>query len=91
MTNGRLGSDYLHRKARKRALEMMPEGAICWRCGLPMYHRQALDLDHIIPRVFGGKNGPTRLTHAHCNRADGARLKNKGIRHIHKTKSVKRW
>lgn len=35
-------------------LRALVPGAPCDICGLPMYKRQALDVDHIIPRSQGG-------------------------------------
>jgi hypothetical protein len=63
-----------HRADRKRKLAAFREGDRCPRCGCPMYAWQALDLDHSIPRVFGGIGGPTRLCHRSCNRRAGGRL-----------------
>ena len=75
-TNTERGVGYEHQKARREALASMPEGMPCSKCGLPMYKTQALDLDHVIPRALGGIGGPTRLTHASCNRSSGSRLGN---------------
>src|SRR5204862_1612917 len=50
-------------------------GAPCWRCGKVMLPGQLLDLDHTVPRVYGGR-GPRVMTHAACNRSGGARMGN---------------
>jgi len=66
------GLGWAHRKRRALALAAMRDGDPCWRCGRPMYARQALDLDHVRPRAFGGADGPALLAHASCNRRAGA-------------------
>jgi hypothetical protein len=63
-----------HRAERKRQLARFRDGDPCPLCGRPMYRWQALDLDHVTPRVFGGAGGPSRLVHASENRSRGAAL-----------------
>jgi hypothetical protein len=60
-----------HQRARAIALEMMCDGDPCCLCGRPMYLRQKLDLNHLIPRALGGIGGPRALAHAACNRKQG--------------------
>lgn len=69
-----LGAD--HAADRRRLLAALKDGDLCWRCGQPMYHSQALERDHVIDRALGGKDGPAVLAHAACNRSAGARLGN---------------
>lgn len=69
----RLGSK--HQKQRQQLLPLA-YGRPCPYCGCVMLKGQALDLDHVIPRAFGGKDGPVRIAHAGCNRSAGARLGN---------------
>lgn len=66
-----------HRKARDKALDMMPNGAPCPRCNRPMYKWQRLQLGHVISVAMGGSNGPTRIEHGVCNESAGARLGNR--------------
>jgi hypothetical protein len=68
---------YEHRKARIRALDMMPNGALCPRCNRPMYKWQRLQLGHTVSVAMGGSNGPTRIEHGVCNESAGARLGNR--------------
>jgi hypothetical protein len=42
-----------------------------------MHKWQALDLDHVTPRAFGGASGPAVLAHRYCNRSAGARMGNR--------------
>lgn len=63
-----------HKKARALAIASLIDGTPCRYCGRPMYKRQQLDLDHIVPVALGNGSGPTVLTHAKCNRAAGGRL-----------------
>lgn len=77
MTAGRTtaaGLGWSHQKRRAAALRALCDGDACRLCGRPMFHGQDLDLDHVAPRVLGGHDGPTELTHATCNRAAGGRL-----------------
>jgi len=55
----------------RQALLAKAWGTPCHFCGAPMLPHQALDLDH---HVDG--NGYRGITHAACNRADGARRGN---------------
>ncbi len=81
-----LGAD--HQKARKRLLPLA-YGKPCPICGQTMLRDQFLDLDHSVPRVFGG-NGPVRIVHRRCNRAAGARLGN-SLRRAGKLQTSRRW
>jgi len=63
-----------HKKARALAIANLIDGTPCRYCGRPMYKRQSLDLDHIVPVALGNGSGPTVLTHSKCNRAAGGRL-----------------
>ena len=50
----------------------------CPLCGQTMWPEQALDLDHVVPRAFGGSTGEIgtgRIVHAYCNRAEGPRIR----------------
>lgn len=82
MTERGLGWD--HQKERQRAKDLLVDGTPCGLCSRGMYHWQALDLDHKIPRALGGIGGPTRLVHRKCNRRAGARLGNKMRRRTRK-------
>ncbi len=66
--------DHYHRKMRTA---LLPDayGTACPLCGEVMLESQPLDLDHTIPVVHGGGRGPVRITHATCNRSQGARLR----------------
>lgn len=66
-----------HQADGKRQRASLIDGAPCWRCGLPMYRWQKLDLDHVTPRALGGAGGPAVLAHASCNRSAGATLGNR--------------
>lgn len=68
------GYGWDHQQARKSALEMFTDGTPCPLCGRPMRYYQALDLDHTMPIVFGGRDGNRRLVHARCNRSAGQRI-----------------
>jgi 5-methylcytosine-specific restriction endonuclease McrA len=71
------GLGWQHQQLRKALLAALVPGSRCPRCGEPMWpHFQDLDLDHAVPRVHGGGNGPRRLAHASCNRRHGAELTN---------------
>jgi 5-methylcytosine-specific restriction endonuclease McrA len=65
-----------HQKARAIAISMLRDGVdICRYCRRPMYKRQRLDYDHVVPIVYGGKaNGRRVLTHSRCNRQAGGRI-----------------
>ena len=67
------GYGWDHQQRRTRALAALAGGEPCWRCGRPMYHWQALDLDHVVALALGGGGGD-RLAHAACNRRAGAVL-----------------
>ena len=64
-----------HQK-RRRDLLPLAYGKECPLCGCVMLEGMALELDHVVPRAMGGMDGPVRITHARCNRAAGARLRN---------------
>jgi 5-methylcytosine-specific restriction endonuclease McrA len=64
-------------RLRKQALAQLRDGVdLCPFCRKPMRSWQRLDLDHAVPRMYGGGDETLRLAHAHCNRAAGARLVN---------------
>jgi hypothetical protein len=65
------GLGWEHQQARALALAKLKPGTPCPYCSQGMYRDQALDLDHQVPRVYGGAKGPRRLAHATCNRRDG--------------------
>jgi len=71
------GLGYRHQSARRAALAAMRDGDPCSKCGGPMYRGQKLELDHLIPRAYGGTDGPVALAHQYCNRRAGAVLGNK--------------
>lgn len=69
-----VGLGWGYRKRRDAAIRAMPDGTPCPGCGRPMYREaarnhdgRALHYDHVIPRAFGGHNGPMRLTCSTCN------------------------
>lgn len=64
------GLGWEHQKLRARLLPYA-YGTLCPMCGRVMLRSQRLDLDHAIPRVHGGHNGPRRIVHASCNRRAG--------------------
>lgn len=66
-----------HQRDREIALSMLVPGTPCHYCLRPMYVWQRLDLDHLIPVVNGGANGPKRLAHSRCNRSNGASIGNR--------------
>jgi hypothetical protein len=43
-------------------------------CGRIMEQGDALDLDHQVPRVLGGVDGPKRIVHRSCNTSEGGKL-----------------
>ena len=65
-----------HRAMRRRLLPLA-YGTPCPLCGELMVEGQALDLDHIVPRAFGGRaeDGQVQIAHARCNRANGSRIR----------------
>lgn len=87
MPNKNARYTYAHQKARKEALAIFVEGTRCpfTFCNhAPMYSspevalsrgkaawQGRLALDHVVPVVYGGMNGPTRLTHKSCNEKSG--------------------
>ena len=66
-----------HKRARAIAIATMVDGTPCPFCKLPMRKTQRLDYDHVIPIMFGGIDGPMRLSHSHCNRSVGASAGNR--------------
>jgi 5-methylcytosine-specific restriction endonuclease McrA len=69
-----LGGDH---QATRRRLLPLAYGKVCVYCGDVMLRGQPLDLDHVVPRMFGGAGGPTRMVHSRCNRRMGAILGNR--------------
>jgi hypothetical protein len=68
-------------KGTRRALLPLAYGLPCPMCGHVMNRpgvgpkwSHTLALDHVIPRVMGGQDGPKRICHASCNSRAGARL-----------------
>jgi len=71
------GLGWNHQKERKRLLPLAYFTA-CPLCGETMRPNEALDLDHVVPRCFGGitgEPGAGRIVHARCNRAEGPRIR----------------
>lgn len=66
-----------HRNARAIAIANMVDGTLCPYCHCAMTKLMHLDYDHVVPIVFGGIDGPMRLSHAHCNRSAGAVMGNR--------------
>ena len=64
------GLGWQHQKQRARLLRALVDGTPCAHCGQPMYHTQALQADHTVPRSLGGKVAD-RLLHAWCNMSRG--------------------
>jgi hypothetical protein len=91
LKTGERGLGYAHQQMRKRLLPKA-YGQPCALCGYLMVQGQRLDLDHVIPRKYGGIGGPVRIVHASCNRSQGARLGNR-LRHGVKPldRRVSRW
>jgi len=46
-------------------------GTQCPLCGETMWEGQRLHLDHVVPVIAGGAEGPARVTHARCNMRRG--------------------
>jgi 5-methylcytosine-specific restriction endonuclease McrA len=82
------GLGYAHQRERKRLLPLA-YGKPCPLCGYVMLKEHKLDLDHSVPRVFGGK-GPLRMCHRRCNRSAGARLGN-ALRRSQALQTSRRW
>src|SRR4249920_1408119 len=66
-----------HQKAREAALALFHDGDICPLCRKPMRSWEKLSLDHAIPVVYGGADGPTRLAHASCQNRQGGKLRHR--------------
>lgn len=66
-------NDAEQKRVRKQVLS---EERVCWICGQPPTEDDPLTLDHVVPRVEGGRteraNG--RAAHASCNSRRGAEL-----------------
>jgi 5-methylcytosine-specific restriction endonuclease McrA len=54
-----------------------------------MWPEMPLDVDHEIPRAFGGHDGPLRWAHRRCNQLAGARLG--GKMRSRAQKPTRRW
>lgn len=83
------GLGYAHQQERKRLLPLA-YGKPCPICGQTMLRDQYLDLDHAVPRVFGGQ-GPRRITHRSCNRSAGTRLGNQLRGYSSRQQISRRW
>ena len=71
------GLGWAHQKERRRLLPLA-HYTDCPLCGQTMWPDQALDLDHVLPRAFGGVTGEAgtgQIVHASCNRAEGPRIR----------------
>jgi 5-methylcytosine-specific restriction endonuclease McrA len=75
------GLGYAHQQERRRLLPLAYY-TDCPLCGLTMWPEQSLDLDHNVPRAFGGSTEVEggRIVHAYCNRAEGPRIR-RALRH----------
>lgn len=73
----RRGYGTAHQRARRNALAAFQPGDPCTRCGLPMWKRTGLELDHTDDRT-----GYLGLAHATCNRRAGADKANGRVRHV---------
>lgn len=65
-------------KAERARLEQDPTQAVCWICrkpidmALPVQHRMAFTLDHLVPLSRGGDmDGETKPAHYSCNSSRG--------------------
>jgi hypothetical protein len=76
-TTAQRGLGTPHQRARKRLLTQLRAGVVmlCPFCHAQLRYGERLDLDHSLPRVYGGTTGD-RLAHASCNRAAGAVISN---------------
>jgi 5-methylcytosine-specific restriction endonuclease McrA len=70
------GLGYAHQQERRRLLPLAYY-TDCPLCGLTMWPEQSLDLDHNVPRAFGGSTEVegAKIAHAYCNRAEGPRIR----------------
>lgn len=66
-THNRYGAE--HRRLRKQLRDAWQDGDPCARCGGPMRHDDAIDLDHTDDGT-----GYLGLSHASCNRSQSGRL-----------------
>ena len=64
------GLGWAHQQERTRLLPHA-YGTPCPMCTELMELGQHLDLDHPVPRVYGGQGGTGRMVHASCNRRAG--------------------
>jgi len=81
-TTKQRGLGYAHQQERKRLLPLA-YNTPCPLCGYLMCLDEQLDLDHVVPRCFGGQTGEPgsgRIVHASCNRAEGPRIR-RALRH----------
>lgn len=87
-----VGLGWPHQQRRKRAIAALQDGTPCRYCGKPMYRELArfLDLDHVIPRMAGGADGPCELVHRSCNRRAGAIAGNR-MRARKRASAYTRW
>jgi hypothetical protein len=76
-TTAQRGLGTAHQRARKLLLTQLRAGAVmfCPFCQAQLRFGERIDLDHSLPRVYGGTTGD-RLAHASCNRAAGAIISN---------------
>ena len=99
-TTTQRGLGHEHQALRRLKLATLVHGSPCRRCRQPRYHparcpngpcwQCRLDLGHWTDRVFGGQ-GPRDLEHTHCNRAAGARLRNRLYRRARQRQHTRRW
>lgn len=73
LTTTQRGYTAEHQRVRKRKLEALVPGTSCELCREPMFADQELDLDHSDPDSRWRGEPGDRLTHASCNRRQGAR------------------
>lgn len=80
-TTSERGLGYAHQQERRRLLPLAYNTS-CPLCGWNMARTDRLDLDHVVPRAFGGSTEVEggRIVHAYCNRAEGPRVR-RALRH----------
>src|SRR5512142_1369094 len=95
LTTTQRGLGAAHQQLSKRMRANMPDGQPCAKCGQPMHKWQPIELDHLIPRAYGGAGGPVALTHRRCNRRAGAIIGNRSpkrrARRAIKAAAYTRW